>query len=406
MQQSTYSLWDREPSAEASLRTMEQNYPDRTNSEHARFLSEKFALPFTKDMVQKRRKKWRRAAREASEVSVPPTSYLRRIAGSIVMPAPAEDPVAAQSIPEAGDDFGVKRHQGTVPHIPHLDAYTIDGTPLGRFAHEKVSAEPAVAAHDNPGGIQMIPFGPGDVAAVYNDVHVPHQDDKALSIVHAILRDLRPTHLIDAGDFLDFARLGRFPNHPQTPDVDRELALGRAEKVKMEQAAGPQVRAKIKLSGNHEDRYRRYLWDMAKSLPASMVRGLHEPECLDLAGWQVYGYRQELDLAGVRIAHGNIVRKIAGWSGRAEFDIRLCSGVSGHVHRAAIYRKTAGGRAYFWVENGCLCRKDLPYVGSGGNDWQTAITVLRHDGRNVQPEQVVIHDYVAYFGGRKYTAGS
>lgn len=359
------SVWEAYPGAEKALWAMVQANPDLSSRAYAAHLAATYDdSRFTKDAIQKKRKR---------SADLPPPPRLK-------------------------DDSIV-----TIPGYAGPFSYT----PLASAPPSSIQgpASTHVAPDDTPQGNPRITFGGDDLGVIYNDVHVPHQDEKAISILIAVLRDLQPTHLFDAGDFLDCARLGRFPIHPHTESMDDELHVGTRIRKDIEDAAtSPRLRLRAKVRGNHEERLRRYLWTSASALPTVALRSLEE--CLGMDSWTVLGYDQEIDLGGFHIAHGAIVRKYAGYSAKAEFEARLCSGLSGHTHRAAVYRRTATGRTYEWWENGCLCRKDMDYVGSQGADWQHAFAIVRHDGLRVVVEQVVIHGSVAYVNGRKYTADS
>lgn len=263
------------------------------------------------------------------------------------------------------------------------------------------SAKPA--ATSDPHGLVLVPFTTEDTAIIINDVHVPYHDDTAFSIMYQIMRDVKPTHLIVNGDFVDFAAISSFPNAPGIPSIEKEMSTARGY-LKILRNTPSLKYAEYKF-GNHEFRYVKYLWEHTKSL-GNMVRSLDEPQGLDLARWNVTGYHQDTALNNFRVTHGEIVRSGAGHSAEAELDARLISGISGHTHRAAYFSRSATDRQLYWVENGCLCKKDMFYVGAKGADWQHAFSLLRFDGQDTHVELINIINYKAYFNGIIYTKGS
>lgn len=256
----------------------------------------------------------------------------------------------------------------------------------------------------DPHDLVTAEFRPGDSCLVLNDLHIPFHDEKALHVALSIGRDVYPTQLIVAGDAINFDGLSTFVNEPNLPSPSKEMKIARPILRTIRGLLPAHSRAEFKL-GNHEFRYIKWLWEKGKPL-GDLVRPLSAPEALDLGDWVVTGYHQDTDLGNFRVTHGEVARAGAGTTAKAEFEARLTSGISGHTHRAGTYRKSAAGKDYYWYENGCLCLKDAHYVGAKGADWQHAFSILRHDGQQVQVEQIHIVNHRAYYGGRLYTPGS
>lgn len=68
------------------------------------------------------------------------------------------------------------------------------------------------------------------------------------------------------------------------------------------------------------------------------------------------------------VKHGTVVRSESGATAKAEYSLAGISGISGHTHRLARYRK-AGYAQREWLEQGCLCRLDPDYVAGGLPNW-------------------------------------
>lgn len=253
----------------------------------------------------------------------------------------------------------------------------------------------------NPNSIVSLPFKAGQSTVIVSDIHAPYEDWTALDIVVALLADIKPDYLVILGDGIDCALLSKFLPSPETPTLEVEIRAFR-KILDIFEAVAPEA-TKIYTYGNHEDRYRKWMWSDVKHLLADdLFPSLEGAKLLNIEkSWSIYGYNQELDMGTLRLHHGDIVRKGAGASAKAEFERRLVSGISGHTHRQALYRRTAGNQDFVWAENGCLCKIALPYTREP--DWQQGFTIVYQGLKQAYFEQVSLTGQATYFGGKKYT---
>jgi hypothetical protein len=97
-------------------------------------------------------------------------------------------------------------------------------------------------------------------------------------------------------------------------------------------------------------------------------------------------------------------------SAKAHLEYLLLSVIIGHCHRLGIHTRSSGRSRYhnepplFAIENGCMCRYDIPYLGSKTTDWQRGFTVLDVDRENglIEPTTVKIIGNKAMFRGVTY----
>ncbi len=249
-------------------------------------------------------------------------------------------------------------------------------------------------------------------ALIIPDVHIPFHDLGAVAVMEAILAEYQPDYLVCIGDLLDAGRLSqKFPTDPNRIDTLQDDI--NTARVKLHQWAelAPHAERWL-LEGNHEQRLTRLIWGLegAERELAKLDAfrdALTWPVMLGLAeiGWQWVAYDDQPRadvLPHLLVKHGNFVSAEAGMTAKREWQKYGHSGVSGHTHRAVIWRhKDYNGQAT-WVEAGCLCRYDTP--GAASPNWQQAVTLIEWnaDGSLMHAEQVLIREGRAWWRGAEY----
>lgn len=252
-------------------------------------------------------------------------------------------------------------------------------------------------------------------AVVIPDTHIPYEDHGAVAIAEAIIKFEQPDALICIGDLLDAGRLSqKFPTDPNRLDTLQD-DIDRA-KVKLHQWAqlAPNAR-RVLLEGNHEERLTRLIWGLQGAerelAKLNVVRdNLTWPVMLDLAriGWEWVAYHDQPRadiLPHLLVKHGNFVSQEAGMTAKREWQKAGKSGISGHTHRANIWRHKDWNGQATWIEAGCLC--DLERTpGAKNPNWQQAVTVIEWngDGTLMHVEQILIRDGRALWRGNEMTA--
>lgn len=89
-----------------------------------------------------------------------------------------------------------------------------------------------------------------DRVLLYGDLHAPYQHKDALKFLASVKDEFKPDRVIDMGDTLDQYSVSRYPKHPGSDDVVRELK--KAKKV-VSKVASLFPRLDI-LASNHCDR--------------------------------------------------------------------------------------------------------------------------------------------------------
>lgn len=231
------------------------------------------------------------------------------------------------------------------------------------------------------------------------DFHVPCQDDDAINLALNFMKSFKPHILVLGGDLLDLRGLSKFPKDLKTTKAQDEIdVLGeilrdiriRFYRINHEEMPSDVPKRRIVwIGGNHEARMHKI---------GDVLLALEDMESLSFR--RIFGLDNSMD-DGVRYVkpypfgagvwkfrnfifkHGEVVRKWAGRSAQAEFDLHLQSGMSGHCHRSCPYYTTRDGHEFVWVEAGHLCNPlKLRYGKTGSRDWMQGIGVVTFFSKN------------------------
>lgn len=232
-----------------------------------------------------------------------------------------------------------------------------------------------------------------------SDVHAPYHDPKAIDALEAFIEWFKPDDIIFLGDVIDFYALSRFNKDPiRALKLQHEIDIA-CDVIDIISDAAPDAK-KYYLAGNHEKRLQKYLWSKAAEL--SSLRNLTVENLLGLNERGIeYIDTGRMIYHGLVVKHGDVARKYAGWSAKAEMETEGMPGVSGHTHREAVYeRNTTGGRMK-WVEAGCLCDLHQEYLEGRTPDWSISFGVgyfwegsERYDIHTVE----IVDDKAMYYG--------
>lgn len=326
---------------------------------------------------------------------------------------------------QIGERFGV----GRTCVLQFRKRHGISGRPVGKNAvgetvipqapdlpksASPLTLPPAPFAVPIASPAKAVPLRDVRRAVILPDTHIPYHDEAAVAIAEAIIRAYDPHTLVHIGDLLDAGRLStKFPTDPRRLDtLQGDINIARVKLHQWAQLA-PNAR-RVLLEGNHEERLRRVRWGMG-GVERELVKldDVHEAlkweNLLRLGeiGWEWVPYEdQPRDdiLPHLLVKHGNFVSAEAGMTAKREWQKYGHSGVSGHTHRAAVWRHRDFNGQATWIEAGCLCRYDTP--GATSPNWQQAVTLIEwsEDGSLMHVEQVLIRDGRALWRGEEIVA--
>lgn len=244
-----------------------------------------------------------------------------------------------------------------------------------------------------------------------SDSHAPFMDERYNEVLYQICADLCPDRVVHHGDLVDCYQISRYQKDPRHRVSLQEEIRQAAEHLGKLAAVSP-FADRILLSGNHEDRLRRLIWEMANDLPAKQV--LELPQIWDNLSWEKLlgldsmGWEwsdSKIKMFDRLIAkHGSVVRKHSAYTAKGEYEKYGKSGASGHTHRAGSYYHTDHNGPHVWFELGCGCNLNPDYCEDP--DWQQCITVATWsaDRSRYGVEQIIVHEGTAIFRGNEYRA--
>lgn len=223
------------------------------------------------------------------------------------------------------------------------------------------------------------------VTVVLNDIQVPFQDKRVLSLVLKFVDELKPDEVVLNGDVVDCYSISDFDRDPLTKaSLSREIREAGQLMHRLRN-----IPRKVWIGGNHEDRLRRHVWKNTKLISgmddktrAVVVTAMGFPEVFGLGeygfDWVPYGGLYKI--GKLTATHGSMVRRHSGDSGRAHLDKYGTSVIIGHTHRGGItYRRDVRG-VHAAYENFCLCRLDPEWTQHP--NWQHGFSVVHTDVRS------------------------
>lgn len=232
-----------------------------------------------------------------------------------------------------------------------------------------------------------------EVVVFLSDMHFPYQDDGAIASALNLVATLKPHRLTLNGDIADFFQTSRFNTSGLREDeLQNDIDQANAFRADCREAIGDGLIEET--LGNHDSRISTFV--AAKAGPLKSLRCLKPAELFE---YRLHGITEHpgcgfLLRPTFLVKHGTIVRGEAGASAKAEQALAGISGISGHTHRLATYRR-AGYAQRSWTEQGALCRIDPDYV-VGRPNWTQGCAVGEFSTRS---DSFAIHE-VAFVDGK------
>jgi len=186
-----------------------------------------------------------------------------------------------------------------------------------------------------------------------SDVHIPHEDKRALKILHDFRRDFKPDRFIVGGDLLSADQVSSFPNNCH---VDLSDEFDQANFYL------DQWKPTDFLMGNHEERLSR-----VGLVKENMLKMLDPVKHLKLKERKVkylpYDSERPLVIGKLKFVHGFYASEYAA---KKHADI-YGNVVFGHTHRIQSFQaKTTATNHSTGFNTGCLCKLRLPYITTNG----------------------------------------
>jgi predicted phosphodiesterase len=110
------------------------------------------------------------------------------------------------------------------------------------------------------------------------DTHIPHADPKAIETMLDFVAGKPVDKVVLGGDIVEFESVSSWPNDPNGTKLPEEIQAGR-EFLGLIKSVFP-FADKVYIEGNHEERFRRYLWKKAPAI--SGIEGMDVEGLLNL----------------------------------------------------------------------------------------------------------------------------
>lgn len=223
-------------------------------------------------------------------------------------------------------------------------------------------------------------------ALVCSDLHFPLQCNKSIDIFFKCVEELKPSTIIINGDSCDMLAVSKYPKDIKTGYslLDERIQYQQFLSDLIEISNGAKI---YETSANHssdgiDGRWRRYLSERIPELSCL-------PEVIDVLSYENiflgdFKNRIEMvdyvDLNGLIVLHGDIVRANGGASALGMIQKLKSSVMMGHVHRLASTAvrvpAIANRDEAQWVayEIGCMC--DLNPLYCNSPNWQNGFAIV------------------------------
>lgn len=218
---------------------------------------------------------------------------------------------------------------------------------------------------------------------VYGDLHHPYADNQKLKESYAILRDVKPTHVVQIGDLVDLYTFSRFSRSVNfiTPAEEIRLAKEKASEFWRNcQKIAPNATC-FQLRGNHCHRLIKTL--LAKAPEFESMLQMPISQLTEFEGVvDMKSARSELELGNILFVHG--------WGTRLgqHRDYFGQNVVCGHSHVGGVSFKPRKGKALYELNVGHLADVSslpLSYGETKTTGWVSGCGVIDNFGPKFIP---------------------
>jgi predicted phosphodiesterase len=265
--------------------------------------------------------------------------------------------------------------------------------------------------------IHKIPKLNTEQIVIGGDFHAPYEHKPSCDLFYQVIEDLQPSKVVLIGDVINLDEFSKYDKIPGIPTWLEDVKAA-SDILGNIRASAPNTDL-VWIKGNHEDRLKKHLIRHDSIL----YDALNMEKLFILAGvsgdaLKQWRYQDESEVfdeeLGLVYAHGHYVRKHSGMTAFAHVEALLLSVIVGHSHRLGLYRRSSGRSRFkneqplFGIDNGCLCRFDIPYIDGKTTNWQHGFSVLSVDRSDdvplIEPAIVEINDGKTIFRGKTYKA--
>ena len=217
---------------------------------------------------------------------------------------------------------------------------------------------------------------------IMSDCHVPYHAPIAIGAAVAYLRDHEIQALVLNGDIADFYSISRWTKDPAERDLRAELDAIRAFLRMIRQQFPTQLI--VYKCGNHEERWRHWLYQHAPEISDDSRMGLTAWLGLDELGIQLIEDQRPIMVGKLPVLHGHERGKQNSApvnQARGAFLRLNHTALEGHGHRTSGHcEPDMFGRETFNWSTGCLCHLNPEYARINKWNHGFAMVEVREDG--------------------------
>lgn len=217
---------------------------------------------------------------------------------------------------------------------------------------------------------------------IISDVHVPYHSELAVQAAVDYLAGTDLAALVLNGDIADFYSISRYQKDPTQRDFKGELVAVR-EFVAWVRYRFPKIPIVYK-AGNHEERFRDWLWQHAAEISDDPRMSLGAWLELDANDVELVEDQRPIMLGKLPVLHGHELPK--GMAApvnpaRGVFMRTLSTGLIGHQHRSSNHAESdMWHRETACWSVGCLCDLTPEYARINRWNWGFAIATVHGSG--------------------------
>lgn len=223
------------------------------------------------------------------------------------------------------------------------------------------------------------------VIGLLSDIHIPYQDNQALTVALDHCKKAKVTHLILNGDVMDCYQISRFEKDPSKRSFKYELDTVRAFLTTLaDRFKGVRI---IFKEGNHENRYMRFMRSKAPELLGIEAFNLSVLLGLKQLGIDHVPDNKLIQAGNLIIIHGHEfgqqifspVNPARGYFLKAKTNV-----IGGHNHQVSAHSENRlDGKQIVAYSTGHLADPNPEYKPI--NNWSHGFAIITHiqDGKNV-----------------------
>lgn len=222
------------------------------------------------------------------------------------------------------------------------------------------------------------------------DPHIPDNNADVTQILFNFARWFQPDVCFIMGDVLDCYTLSKYAKNPLHEfTVQDELDLAAAFFQDIVNAVGKKCQL-YWLLGNHEARFKKYIWTKAPELASLRVLNFKTLMGID-EDVIIVPYNKGVNYRGRHVEHGKVVAAKSGYTAHRLIEKKMISGCNGHTHRMSHVFKRCEGGEFDWVELGTLQKKSVEYTDGEEPNWQYGFGVSYWHPNFKLPKMELVH---------------